>query len=75
MEDAVELLSRITSPVLFFWGLETFLPVPEDDPRYQAIAHRRLIKVPNAGHWVHHDQLKPFLEKTMEFLAEGGGQF
>jgi pimeloyl-ACP methyl ester carboxylesterase len=75
MEDTVELLSRVTSPVLFFWGLESFLPVPEEDPRYQAIAHSRLIKVPNAGHWVHHDQLKLFLQESTEFLAEGNGQF
>ena len=75
MEDAVELLGRITSPVLFFWGLESFLPVPEDDPRYQAIPYRRLNKVPNAGHWVHHDQLELFLRETTEFLAEGSGKF
>src|SRR6266481_2859675 len=70
MEDAIELFSQITNPVLFFWGLESFLPVPEDDPRYQAIRQRRLIKVPNAGHWVHHDQLQPFLEKSTSFLAD-----
>jgi pimeloyl-ACP methyl ester carboxylesterase len=69
MEDAVELLTRIASPVLFFWGLESFLPVPEEDPRYRAIPHRRLIKVPNAGHWVHHDQLNLFLKETREFLT------
>jgi pimeloyl-ACP methyl ester carboxylesterase len=69
MEDGVELFSNIASPVLFFWGLESFLPVPEDDARFQAIAQRRLIKVPNAGHWVHHDQLKLFLEATSTFLA------
>jgi pimeloyl-ACP methyl ester carboxylesterase len=68
MEDAVELLGQITCPVLFFWGLESFLPVPEDDPRYQAIAHRRLIKVPNAGHWAHHDQLQLFLTESTAFL-------
>jgi len=75
MEDGVELLSRITSPALFFWGLESFLPVPEEDPRYQAIAHSRLIKVPNAGHWVHHDQLKLFLQESTEFLADDNAQF
>jgi pimeloyl-ACP methyl ester carboxylesterase len=56
--------------VLFFWGLESFLPVPEEDPRYQAVAHRRLIKVPSAGHWVHHDQLRLFLQETTAFLAD-----
>jgi pimeloyl-ACP methyl ester carboxylesterase len=68
MEDAIELFSQITNPVLFFWGLESFLPVPEDDPRYQAVAHRRLIRVPNAGHWVHHDQLQLFLTESTAFL-------
>jgi pimeloyl-ACP methyl ester carboxylesterase len=68
MQDAVELFGQITCPVLFFWGLESFLPVPEDDPRYQAVLHRRLIKVPNAGHWVHHDQLHLFLRESTAFL-------
>jgi len=68
MEDAIELFSQITKPVLFFWGLESFLPVPEDDPRYQAVTDRRLIKVPNAGHWVHHDQLQLFLRESAAFL-------
>ena len=66
--DSVELYARITSPVLFFWGLESFLPVPEDDPRFLAVTHRQLIKVPNAGHWVHHDQLKLFLREASAFL-------
>jgi pimeloyl-ACP methyl ester carboxylesterase len=69
MEDAVELFSKIVSPVLFFWGLESFLPVPDDDPRFQAIAQRRLIKAVNAGHWVHHDQLQLFIQETATFLV------
>jgi len=28
-----------------------------------------LINVPNAGHWLHHDQLELFLRETKEFLA------
>lgn len=68
MEDAVEVLSQVTCPALFFWGLESFLPIPEDDPRYLAVAHRRLIKVPDAGHWVHHDQLQLFLRESIAFL-------
>jgi pimeloyl-ACP methyl ester carboxylesterase len=67
--DAVEVLSQITCPVLFFWGLESFLPVPENDPRFQAVRDRRLITVPNAGHWVHHDQLALFLRESTPFLA------
>jgi pimeloyl-ACP methyl ester carboxylesterase len=69
IEDAVEILGQITSPTLFFWGQESFLPIPETDPRFQAITNRRLITVPGAGHWVHHDQLDLFLSETSKFLA------
>jgi pimeloyl-ACP methyl ester carboxylesterase len=69
VEDAVELFGQVTCPTLMFWGLESFLPVPENDARFKAIHHRRLIKVAGAGHWVHHDQLALFLRETSAFLA------
>jgi pimeloyl-ACP methyl ester carboxylesterase len=69
LEDAVELFGQIACPILMFWGLESFLPVPESDPRFLAIRNRRLVKVPHAGHWVHHDQLDLFLKKSASFLA------
>jgi pimeloyl-ACP methyl ester carboxylesterase len=69
IEDAVELFGQITCPTLFFWGLDSFLPVPDNDPRFTAVRDRRMIKVPNAGHWVHHDQLDLFLRETFAFLA------
>ena len=70
LEDAIELFGQITCPTLFFWGLESFLPVPEADPRWLAVRDRRLVKVPNAGHWVHHDQLELFLSETSSFLKD-----
>jgi len=68
--DSVELFSQITCPTLFFWGTESFLPVPDDDPRYQAIPNHRMIKVPGAGHWLHHDQLGLFLRESSAFLGD-----
>ena len=68
MQDAIELFGQITCPALLFWGLQSFLPLPESDPRFLAIRNRRLVKVPNAGHWVHHDQLELFLRETGAFL-------
>jgi pimeloyl-ACP methyl ester carboxylesterase len=70
VEDSVELYSRIICPALFFWGLESFFPVPATDPRKNAIRNARLIEVPNAGHWVHHDQLDVFLRETTSFLKD-----
>jgi len=68
IEDVAELYSQITSPTLLFWGLESFAPVPENDPRVKAIRKCRLVKVAKAGHWVHHDQLELFLKETTAFL-------
>jgi pimeloyl-ACP methyl ester carboxylesterase len=70
IEDTVELLSQITCPILFFWGLESFLPIPDSDPRKAAIRNSRLIRVAGAGHWVHHDQLELFLKETTAFLGD-----
>lgn len=66
--DAVEVFGQITSPTLLFWGQESFSPSPEMDPRMKAIPNCRLVTVPNAGHWVHHDQLDLFLRETTAFL-------
>ncbi len=70
IEDCVELYGRITCPLLFFWGLESFFSVPETDRRLKALRHARLIEVPNAGHWLHHDQLDLFLRETTVFLKD-----
>ena len=70
LQDAIELFGQITCPSLLFWGLQSFLPVPESDPRLLAIRNCRLVKVPDAGHWVHHDQLELFLRETTIFLEQ-----
>jgi pimeloyl-ACP methyl ester carboxylesterase len=69
VEESAQLYGQISSPTLLFWGLESFAPVPENDPRVKAIKNCRLVKVEKAGHWVHHDQLELFLRETTAFLA------
>jgi pimeloyl-ACP methyl ester carboxylesterase len=70
IEDTTEIYARIACPILLFWGLESFLPVPETDPRRKAIRDCRMVRVENAGHWLHHDQLGLFLRASTVFLRE-----
>ena len=68
--DIAELYGRISSPALLFWGLESLAPFAEADPRLKAIRNCRVVKVPDSGHWVHHDQLELFLRETTAFLQD-----
>jgi pimeloyl-ACP methyl ester carboxylesterase len=70
IDDSVEMFRQIHCPVLLFWGVESFLLLPETDRRKMAIRDCRLVRVPNAGHWVHHDQLDLFLRETTAFLRD-----
>ncbi|MBI1763528.1 MAG: alpha/beta hydrolase [Acidobacteria bacterium] len=70
IEDARQIFSQITCPVLLFWGMESWAADPSTDGRANVIQNHRLVKVANAGHWVHHDQLDLFLAETKQFLAE-----
>jgi len=72
MDDAQEIWSRIQCPVLLFRGLDSWTEDPCKEGRFRAIPDHRLISVPNAGHWVHHDQPDYFIERTREFFCELG---
>jgi pimeloyl-ACP methyl ester carboxylesterase len=65
-----EILGQITCPVLLFWGTESWASDPEIDSRVGAIPQRTIVKVRNAGHWLHHDQLAEFLDHSMQFLQD-----
>jgi pimeloyl-ACP methyl ester carboxylesterase len=70
LQEAAEILRQISCPVLLFWGRQSFAKDPETDPLAQEIANRCVVKVDQAGHWLHHDQLEIFLRETKKFLAE-----
>ena len=72
LQEMKEVFGQITCPVLLFWGQESWASDPETDGRATVIQNRRIVKVANAGHWVHHDQLEIFLAETMRFLVESG---
>jgi pimeloyl-ACP methyl ester carboxylesterase len=69
IDDAREIFSQITCPVLLFWGMESWAADPSTDGRANVIRKHRLVKVPQAGHWVQHDQLAVVLAETQRFLA------
>ena len=68
--DIKDVMSRVAAPALLFWGRESWAQDPEIDGRASVIHNHRLVKVDQAGHWVHHDQLELFLAETKKFLAE-----
>jgi pimeloyl-ACP methyl ester carboxylesterase len=70
LEDAAEVLGQIQCPSLLFWGRQSFARDPDTDDLAKKIANRRVVKVDQAGHWLHHDQLEIFLAETKKFLAE-----
>lgn len=69
MDDAREIWNQITCPVLLFRGLDSWTEDPYKEGRIQAIKNHRLINVPKAGHWVHHDQPVIFIEETRKFFG------
>ena len=69
LELARELWGRIECPTLLIRGEESWVPAPEGSPGVDAIQDRTCLNVPNAGHWVHHDQAEIFIRETKKFLA------
>ncbi len=68
LPEAREILSQIACPTLLFWGRQSFAKDPEGDPQAEAIRDKKIVKVDQAGHWLHHDQLELFLRETKAFL-------
>jgi pimeloyl-ACP methyl ester carboxylesterase len=68
LSESLEIWNHIQCPVLLFRGLDSFTEDPHKAGRINAIADHQLINVPKAGHWVHHDQLKIFVEETRKFF-------
>jgi pimeloyl-ACP methyl ester carboxylesterase len=64
------LWQRIACPTLLVHGSEGWHGDPRKDGRAAHIAKARVLEVPRAGHWVHHDQFEPFVAAARSFLAE-----
>lgn len=64
------LWQRIRCKTLLMHGSEGWHGDPAKDGRAAHIANARVVEIPGAGHWVHHDQLEAFLAAARAFLAE-----
>jgi len=70
MEEAREIWNQITCPVLLFRGLDSWTEDPYREGTINAIKDHRLIDIPNAGHWLHHDQTAAFIAEAKKFLGD-----
>jgi pimeloyl-ACP methyl ester carboxylesterase len=68
LADARELWNQIRCPVLLIRGDKSWAQDPEADGKATAFHNYRSIQIPDAGHWVHHDQLEAFLAVLRPFL-------
>jgi len=66
-----ELWSRITCPTLLVYGHESWATNPAEDGRLDHFQNARVLGVPDAGHWVQHDQLDLFIDAVRRFLQTG----
>ncbi len=69
-KDIQLLWSRITCPTLLLYGEESPSGNPAAGGRARHFANARIVGVPRAGHWLHHDRLDDFLKIVREFLAD-----
>lgn len=70
MEDARDLWNQIRCPILIIYGDESWGRRFPGGLDLSPFHDYRLVKVEDAGHWVHHDQFETVLEHINGFLAE-----
>jgi len=64
-----KLWGAITCPTLLVYGEKSWASNPEKDGRAKHFNNARVVSVPDAGHWVHHDQFDFFMRETKKFLS------
>ncbi len=67
---AGELFGAITCPVLFLRGGESWAADLNESGQMAMVQNSRMVTIPGAGHWVHHDQFEAVIQETKAFLGE-----
>lgn len=73
VDDMRALWSRIECPTLLVRGADSWASDPTQDGRIAPFPNARAVTIPEAGHWVHHDQLSAFLRELRGFLTPPAG--
>lgn len=68
-EELQALWGKITCPTLLIYGEESWASSPESDGRVDYFPNATVQGFADAGHWVHHDQLKLFLRMLDGFWS------
>ena len=63
-----QLWSRITCPTLLIYGGDSWASNPETDGRIAHFKTARVMSVPGASHWVHHDRMDIVVAELNAFL-------
>jgi pimeloyl-ACP methyl ester carboxylesterase len=64
-----ELWARITAPALLVYGGDSWASNPVTDGRARHFKTARVVTIPGASHWVHHDQFDAFMAVVEPFLV------
>lgn len=67
-DDLHGIWGAITCPTWLMWGEDSWADNPETDGRLAYFRNAKLISYPNAGHWLHHDQLDSFVSDLNKIL-------
>jgi pimeloyl-ACP methyl ester carboxylesterase len=59
----------ITCPTLLLYGEKSWASNPATDGRAVHFRNAQVVNVPDAGHWLHHDQFALFMGHVRAFLA------
>ena len=69
-DEQWDMFGRITCPTLLVRGLESWASDPTKDGRIDNFNIKvDVATFEDAGHWVHHDQLEPFVERARAFFV------
>lgn len=68
MDEMRAMWGRVTCPTLLMRGEQSGFGDPTKDGRFDAFKNAELESIPDAGHWVQHDQLDVFLKRVKRFL-------